>query len=256
MCATQNITHCLFDMDGLLLDTEPIYKSIVGDIAKLFGKPYPHDVRMRVLGTTEQSMAKIAVRDLDLPITATEFHHLFTALCRQRFLNLSLMEGAERLLLHLHKYEIPMALATSSSLEMAEIKMTNHQELFSLFNHKVMGSTDPEVIDGKPAPDIFLVAGKRFADKPKPKTCLVFEDAPNGVRAACLAGMPSVMVPDDMVASALRKEATVVIRSLLDFKPEQFGLPPFDDDLLDSSDNESSNPRESTSDSDESVGSL
>lgn len=201
-------------------------------------------------------MAKIAVADLDLPITTAEFHRLFSALCRQRFLNLNLMEGAERLLLHLHKCGVPMALATSSSLEMAEIKMTNHQDLFSLFNHKVMGSTDPDVIHGKPAPDIFLVAGRRFADKPKPEQCLVFEDAPNGVRAACLAGMPSVMVPDDMVVPEMRKEATVVVRTLLDFKPEQFGLPPFDDDLSENSDCESSNRRGSTSDSDESAGSF
>lgn len=177
MCTTKNVTHCLFDMDGLLLDTEPIYESIVGDIAKLFGKPYPRDVRIKVLGTTEQLMAKIAVTDLELPITTAEFHRLFTILCLQRFQNLELMEGAERLLLHLHKHEIPIALATSSSLEMAEVKMTNHRELFGLFHHKVMGSTDPDVKNGKPAPDIFLVAGKRFPDKPNPKnvsTLLIF----------------------------------------------------------------------------------
>lgn len=57
--------------------------------------------------------------------------------------------------------------------------------------------------------------------------CLVFEDAPNGVRAACLAGMQSVMVPDSAVAEELRQEATVVIDSLENFQPELFGLPPF-----------------------------
>lgn len=62
--------------------------------------------------------------------------------------------------------------------------------------------------------------------------CLVFEDAPNGVRAASLAGMPSVLIPDDMVEHELRKEATVVLHSLLEFQPEKFGLPAFDDDML------------------------
>lgn len=59
--------------------------------------------------------------------------------------------------------------------------------------------------------------------------CLVFEDAPNGVRAARAAGMPCVMVPDEMVAPELRTEATVVLKSLLDLKLEDFGLPPFDE---------------------------
>lgn len=109
-----------------------------------------------------------------------------------------------------------------------------------------MGSTDPDVKVGKPAPDIFLVAAQRFPDKPDPANvklkkkscnfnynflplyqCLVFEDAPNGVRAACLAGMQSVMVPDKMVAEELRQEATIVIDSLEHFQPELFGLPPF-----------------------------
>lgn len=76
--------------------------------------------------------------------------------------------GAERLIRHLHKKNVPFALATSSSKEMAEIKMSRHMEIFNLFNHRVYGSTDPDVKIGKPAPDIFLVACKRFADKPKP----------------------------------------------------------------------------------------
>lgn len=74
--------------------------------------------------------------------------------------------GAERLIRHLHATNVPFALATSSSQEMALLKMTNHVELFSLFHHKVYGTTDPEVILGKPAPDIFLVAAKRFPDQP------------------------------------------------------------------------------------------
>lgn len=187
------------------------------------------------------------------------------------------MPGAARLIRHLNKNNIPFALATSSSLEMATIKMTNHLELFGLFDHKVMGSSDPEVINGKPAPDIFLVAARRFPDNPKPEQvrkhvecgpysattkswiccrsqivpnfnhhsfftifqCLVFEDAPNGVRAATLAGMQSVMVPDPQVAEELRTEATLVLNSLLEFKPELFGLPPFDDSPVNSESDDS-----------------
>lgn len=110
---------------------------------------------------------------------------------------------------------------------MVKVKTTNHQELFSLFLHKVCGSSDPEVKNGKPAPDIFLVAASRFKDKPRTEHCLVFEDAPNGVSAARAAGMQVVMVPDSHVPIEMCSDATQVLSSLENFKPEQFGLPPF-----------------------------
>ncbi len=59
--------------------------------------------------------------------------------------------------------------------------------------------------------------------------CLVFEDAPNGVQAAVSAGMQVVMVPDAIIPEEKRKLATKVIPSLLDFKPEEFGLPKIED---------------------------
>lgn len=76
--------------------------------------------------------------------------------------------GAERLIRHLHKTQVPFALATSSSERSVQTKIASYKELFSLFNHMVMGSTDKEVKFGKPHPDIFLVAASRFPDKPDP----------------------------------------------------------------------------------------
>lgn len=76
------------------------------------------------------------------------------------------------MLQHLKKNNVPIALATSSSQESSDLKTQKWQHLFDLFNHKVYGGTDPEVLRGKPNPDIFLIAAQRFPDNPEPsKVC-------------------------------------------------------------------------------------
>lgn len=70
---------------------------------------------------------------------------------------------------HLHKNNIPIAIATSSTADSTAVKSQDHQALFSLFSHKVMGGTDPEVKKGKPNPDIFLICASRFSDHPDPE---------------------------------------------------------------------------------------
>lgn len=188
------ITHCIFDMDGLLLDTEFIYEKSVRAICESFGKDYRQDVRLKVMGTTEQKTAETVINECEVPLTVEEFLHRLDDLVRVEFQHLNLMKGAERLLRHLHGSNVPFCLATSSGKEMAKIKMSSHSGLFELFSHYVMGSTDPEVINGKPAPDIFLIAARRFEDKPDPSKCLVFEDSPNGIKSAIAAGKISKLL--------------------------------------------------------------
>lgn len=107
------------------------------------------------------------------------------------------------------------------------MKTGKHKEFFSLFNHIVCGGSDPQVRQSKPKPDIFLICASRFADKPKPEQCLVFEDAPNGVKAANAAGMQVVMVPDENVPVELRQGADLEVNLLENVPLELFGLPPF-----------------------------
>ncbi|KAK3913238.1 putative pseudouridine-5'-phosphatase [Frankliniella fusca] len=222
------VTHVLFDMDGLLLDTEKLYRCAISEALQTYGKEYTPEVMLMVTGTTERDTVQIIVNEYNLP-SEEEFHKMFKKRSLELLKDSELCEGAERLVRHLSKHGVPIAVATSSSLESVGVKTQKFKELFSLFHHVVSGSSDPDVKNGKPAPDIFLVCASRFPDKPEPEKCLVFEDAHNGIVGARCAGMQAVMVPEKTVPEEKRKGATVVLNSLLEFKPELFGLPPFDD---------------------------
>ncbi|CAH3861092.1 probable pseudouridine-5'-phosphatase [Pieris brassicae] len=223
----RQVTHCIFDMDGLLLDTEQVYKKMITQLCANYGHQYTDKLMMKVLGGTEQRLSEILCKELKLPITPKEFRDQLLILGDTMLANAPLMDGAERLIRHLHTSKVPFALATSSSARSVDTKIASYKELFSYFNHMVMGSTDREVKFGKPHPDIFLVAAARFPDKPDPSKCLVFEDSPHGVTAGISAGMQVVMVPDPHLNKMLTTHATIVLPTLAKFQPEIFGLPPF-----------------------------
>lgn len=227
MSKFQPVKAVIFDLDGTILDTEHIIQTVFEDICQKYDKPFLHETRLKILGTTERKSCETIVQDCHLPCTVDDFQKEYKALSLQRLQNCGILPGAERLIRHLHTKGIPIAIATSSGEESVTVKTRHHQALFSLFHHKVMGSSDPEVKEGKPAPDIFLIAAARFGMDLDPKDCLVFEDAPNGVRAAKSAGMQCVMVPDKNLSEEWRNEADVVLESLEMFKPEELGLPSF-----------------------------
>ncbi|XP_073972439.1 pseudouridine-5'-phosphatase-like [Rhodnius prolixus] len=225
MANFRKVTHVLFDLDGLILDSERVYKKIFGSVIESFGKKYIDEVRLSVLGTKEADVPKILVDRLQLPISPEEFSRLAKIEYEKQLADIEVKPGAERLIKHLSNNNVPIALATSSNEKSYKIKTSKHLPLFNHFFHVTKGD---EVAHSKPAPDIFLLSAKRFANNPpKPEDCLVFEDAPNGVKAALAAGMQVVMVPEDFLPRELTTDATLVLGSLLDFKPELFGLPPF-----------------------------
>ncbi|XP_065220144.1 pseudouridine-5'-phosphatase-like isoform X2 [Planococcus citri] len=208
-------------------DTESIYFKLDFQVCAKYGKEFTHAIKEKLLGTTEFRSAEIIIEELDLPVTVQEYVDQVKKMLLEVVSNVDLMPGAEKLMRHLNENNITFAVATGASYQMYLLKIQKNEKLFSLVDHVTAASSDPDVKHGKPAPDVFLVCAERFKDQPHPSKCLVFEDAPGGVIAAVRAGMQVVMVPDEYISDHLKQEATLVLKSLEDFRPEWFGLPPY-----------------------------
>ncbi|KAK2573271.1 (DL)-glycerol-3-phosphatase 2 [Acropora cervicornis] len=225
---SMNCTHVIFDLDGLMLDTEIIYTRVTQELLDPYGKIFDWSVKSKMMGRSQIEAARVLVEELQLPFTAEEFGTMSTEKLWELFPTAALLPGVKKLVHHLHKHEIPFAVATGSSAEGYLRKIENHKDLFQLISH-VVTSDDPELKLPKPAPDIFLLASKRFSVPPKSsEDVLVFEDAPNGVIAARAAGMNVVMVPDKRVDPSKFSQASVVLNSLEEFDPVPWGFPPFE----------------------------
>jgi len=216
------IKAVIFDMDGLLLDTEGIYTEVTDTIAKRHGKAFGWDVKQHTIGRGATDFAEYVIQALQLPMSAEEFLNVRQPMLDDRFPHAQPMHGAEALVRHLAEHNIPIAVGTSSSIHYFHAKTTLHRAWFELFGH-VVTADDPDVTAAKPAPDIFLVAARRLGVDPK--DCLVFEDSPFGVTAAKTAGMFAVAVPDSHMPTEQYAHADLMLGSLAEFVPQDWGLP-------------------------------
>jgi HAD superfamily hydrolase (TIGR01509 family) len=181
----------IFDMDGLLFDTESLYGEAILAAAQEVGCDMSHDVFLQLVGRSHELNHRF-LRDhygagypLEALIAAWGRH--FRALAGE---GPPLKEGAAELLDMLDEFGLPRAIATSSTHEAVQRNL-EARGLVDRF-HGVVARGD--YANGKPAPDPFLTAAGRLGVAPQ--LCLALEDSHNGIRSAAAAGMMAVMVPD------------------------------------------------------------
>jgi HAD superfamily hydrolase (TIGR01509 family) len=199
----------IFDMDGLLLDTERLYRDAWQQAAAAQGGALSDAMFAELIGLggreSERRVAGWFGPRFDLQAFGRDWRAGFET--RVRAEGVPRKPGVEALLARLDVRGTPRAVATSTNTRRA---LDCLGDLAPRFAHVVGGD---QVERGKPAPDLFLLAAERLGAPPA--ACLVIEDSANGVRAAHAAGMPCVVVPDLAPPGAdLLARAAAVFESL------------------------------------------
>jgi pseudouridine-5'-monophosphatase len=199
----------LFDLDGVLLNSEPIYTQGIQQVVSEFGHVYDWSIKRDMMGRSDLEGATLLVERLALPISVAEYMARREPILERLLASSPAMAGAEALVSELRARGVASAVATSSRQRLFDIKARAHAWITD-FRVIVCGD-DPEVKALKPAPDIFLTAASRLGIAPE--WCVVVEDSPAGVLAAKRAGMQVIALPDPELGVDAVKEADLVATS-------------------------------------------
>jgi len=185
------VAAVVFDMDGLLFDTERLYEKALAPAAAEVGCEMGQDTFQTIIGTPWNDTRRMLLErygpGYPVDALAEAWSRHFKLLAE---VELALKAGVLELLTLLDELGLPRAIATSSSRRTVDHHLAAH-DLVHRFHH-IVASGDYAM--GKPAPDPYLTAARRLGVDPR--RCLALEDSFNGVRSASAAGMMTVMVPD------------------------------------------------------------
>jgi HAD superfamily hydrolase (TIGR01509 family) len=199
----------IFDMDGLLVDTEAPVRDALMSAAAAIGRELPIPVFMSMVGTTSAHSDRVLVEHFgagfDLDAYLTEVRRLLEI---SFDIGVPLKPGAAELLALLDETGLPKALVTSSSRRAVDRHLP--PEVVARFSTLI---TSESVERGKPHPEPYLKAAAALGIPPR--DCLALEDSHNGIRSAHAAGMMAVMVPDLLEATDEMREKTVGIAETL-----------------------------------------
>lgn len=186
------IKAVIFDLDGLLIDSEIISYKIYKEILHQFGHDFSiEEYAQNFSGKTEVKNVTNLIDTYGLPWTV-EMGLNNVLEIESKFLaqGVDLKAGAKELLADLKDKCIKMAIASSSTEDRALTILRQHN-IIEYFDEFVFGH---EVKKGKPNPDIFLKACDKLSEKPE--ECLVLEDSEVGIQAAYSASIPVICIPD------------------------------------------------------------
>lgn len=209
------IKGVIFDMDGVLLNSEVLYQRFWLEALHYYGYPAKkeHILALRSLtGKNAELKLKSFFGDsLDYEKVKNKRIVLMDEYVRKN--GVEIKKGADEILPYLKGKGIKIALATSSPYERAQEHL-GMAGLFKYFDQCVCGGM---VKNSKPQPDIYLLASEKLGLKPC--ECIAVEDSPNGVKSAVNAGCKTVMIPDlTPCTEDLRNDLFAICNDLTEIK--------------------------------------
>jgi len=182
----KQVNAVIFDMDGVIIDSEPIHSRVKMDTFAHFGIPFREEDLARYMGRTSgaifrETLAKYDRRDIDPQDMADYKHAHYLEILQSG--EIEPVAGSVELIRSLHGAGIPLALATSSNVRVMNTVLDSFG-IRQCFSSILSGGELPE---SKPDPAIYLISAQRLAVAPA--NCLVIEDTTNGIMAAKRAGM-------------------------------------------------------------------
>lgn len=219
MSFPRTVKAVVFDMDGLIFDTEAVFRTAMLTAGGEHGIDIPHSFYASLIGLTADHGNDLvrAQFGADFPSEAL-FERSHVHFRRLLQTELRLKPGVMELLDLLEQQKIPRAIATSSKRASVDHHL-GHFDLAGRFNAVVAHGDYPH---GKPHPVPYLQAARALGVAPE--NCLALEDSHNGVRSGAAAGMMTVMVPDLLPPTdEMRRLAFHIAKDLLDVRDMMAG---------------------------------
>ena len=181
----------LFDMDGVLIDSERMAQEVVGEVSLHLGVALPEPIALRMIGLSRDALQRMLVAELGVQFPFEQFQTEWELRYHQRIAQgVPIKPGATEALTALAAAGVPCAVATSTSTRLARYKLAQ-TGLLARFTVVVGRDAVPH---GKPAPDLYLHAAKQLGVPAN--LCWAFEDSLPGLTAAAASGARTHWVPD------------------------------------------------------------